>query len=193
MNKPATLLACTLMASSAFAGQPVVTTDKNYKAPEPEACFRDGELQLDIFGMYADGNSPLHAGPIRDHGWGGGIGINYFLTLNLGVGVEAAWLDARENGSLGGGYTAIHNYSASLIYRFVETDSCLAPYVFLGGGVAGDGENWAFGHVGLGAEYRITPQKLGIFADARWNYYGDRFGHGDQNNVAARVGLRIVF
>jgi hypothetical protein len=196
MKKAAILAFATLatLSSPAFAGEKVVTSYKNYKTPIPEACFREHELQLDIFGQYTDGNSPVHAGPIRDHGWGGGIGLNYFFTLNLGVGVEAAWLNARENASLGdGGYTAIHNYSASLIYRFPIQEKCLAPYVFLGGGVAGDGENWAFGHAGLGIEYRIKPQKLGVFLDGRWTYYGDRFGHGDQNNASARVGLRIIF
>jgi hypothetical protein len=191
MKTPVTLI-ITALATPAFAGE-MVATSKTYKAPVPEECFRAGELQLDIFGQYSDGNSPQHAGPVRDHGWGGGIGVNYFFTLNLGIGVEAAWLDAKENGSLGGGYTAIQNYSGSLIYRFPIQEKCLAPYVFLGGGVAGDGENWAFGHAGVGLEYRIKPQKLGLFADARWTYYGDRFGHGDQNNASARVGLRIIF
>jgi hypothetical protein len=192
--KLASALFLASLASTAFAGHEIVTTNKNYKAPVPEACFREGELQIDLFGMYVDGNGSEHAGPVRDHGWGGGIGFNYFFTLNLGVGVEAAWLDAKDNhGSGDGGYTAIHNYSGSLIYRWPIEGRCVAPYAYLGGGVAGDGNNWAFGHVGLGVEYRIQPQKLGVFADVRWTYYGDRFGNGDQNNFGGRVGVRWVF
>jgi hypothetical protein len=193
MKHTATILVSATLAASAFAGHEVVTSGKTYKGPVEEPCFREHELQLDVFGQYYDGNSPDHAGPIRDHGWGGGIGINYFFTLNLGVGIEGSWMSARENRALGSDTTCIHHYSGSLIWRFPIQDRCVAPYLFLGGGVAADGENWAFGHAGVGVEWRITPQKFGVFADARWTYYGDRFGHGDQNNVGGRVGLRWIF
>lgn len=193
MKTISALVLTTFAAATAFAGEQIVTSNKNYKAPAPEECFRAGELQLDIFGYYVDGNGGQHAGQVQDHGWGGGIGLNYFFTLNLGVGVEAAWLDARDNGNLGGGYTAIHNYSGSLIWRFPIQEKCLAPYLYAGGGVAGDGANWAFGHVGAGLEYRIKPQKVALFADARWTYFGDRFGDGDQNNFGGRVGVRFIF
>jgi hypothetical protein len=193
MKFTATILATAVLTSAAFAGERIVTSNKTYKGPVEEPCFGDNEFQIDIFGLYLDGNSPDHAGPIRDHGWGGGIGFNYFFTRNIGVGVDAAWVDADENISLGGGSTVIHHYSGSLIFRFPIDEKCIAPYVYLGGGVAGDGENWAYGHAGVGLEYRIKPQKLGLFVDARWTYYGDRFGNGDQNNVGARVGVRFVF
>jgi len=45
----------------------------------------------------------------------------------------------------------------------------------------------------VGAEYRIVPNKLGIFADGRWNYYGDNYGHDVQNNFLFRAGVRVVF
>jgi hypothetical protein len=121
------------------------------------------------------------------------VGVNYFFNYNLGIGVDASWVSADENASLGDDDTVIHHYSGSLIWRFPIQEKCIAPYVYVGGGVACDGETWAFGHAGLGIEYRLQPQKLGVFADARWTYYGDRFGNGDQNNFGGRVGLRWIF
>lgn len=191
MKTTATIILAVL-GCSAFAGERTVSLGKSYKQPAPEECFGPQELQIDFFGQYYDGNSPFHAGPVRDHGWGGGVGINKFFNYNLGFGVDASWVNAEENASLGSDETVIHHYSASLIYRWPIQDKCIAPYIYVGGGVACDGESWGFGHAGLGVEFRLKPQKLGIFIDGRWTYYGDRFNHGDQNNIGARVGLRWV-
>ena len=191
MKTTCTLLASLAMIAVGSAGERTVTIDKGYQAPEPMDCFKDQELQIDLFGQYTDGNSPNHAGPIRNHGWGGGVGINYFFTRNLGIGVDAAWLYATEHPALGGGKTTIHNLSGSLIARFpIE---CVAPYLYVGGGAALDGEQWASAHAGAGVEWRVEPQKFGVFIDGRWTYYGDRFGHGDLNNFSGRVGVRWVF
>jgi hypothetical protein len=56
-----------------------------------------------------------------------------------------------------------------------------------------DGEQWASAHAGIGVEYRIVPQKVGLFADGRWTYLGDRFGNDDLNFFSTRVGVRFVF
>jgi hypothetical protein len=191
-----TVVACSLLSAAAFAGERVTTVDKNYKTPvAPELCFNDHELQIDIFGQYTVGEGPSQAGPIRDHGWGGGIGVNYFFTRNIGIGIDAAWLYAKDR-SLGDDdddHTTIHNFSGSLIARFPIDDKCLAPYLYVGGGAAVDGEQWASAHAGAGIEFRVQPQKMGIFVDGRWTYYGDRFGHEDLNNFSGRVGVRFVF
>ena len=63
----------------------------------------------------------------------------------------------------------------------------------MGGGADFDGKNGQSATSVLGLEYRIMPNKLGIFADGRWNYYGDRFGHDVQNNFMIRAGVRFVF
>lgn len=191
MKLLATALTALVIHSSAFAGE-MIAIDKNPKNPiVVEECFGPQEFSIDIFGQYTDGNGGDHAGPIGEHGWGGGIGLNYFFTRNIGVGVDAAWLYADENASLGGGTTTIHNLSGSLIARFpIE---CVAPYVYVGGGAALDGAQWASAHAGVGVEWRVQPQKLGLFADVRWTYYGDRFDNGDQNNFSGRLGVRIVF
>lgn len=192
MKTTLTILAAVSFAGTAFAGTRVVES-KTHVVPETE-CFRAKELSLDMFGQYSDGNSPDHAGPIRDHGWGGGIGLNYFITRNFGIGADAAWLGATEAPYAGTrGRTTIHNFSASLIYRFPIDRICTAPYIFAGGGVAVDGDQWAVGHVGVGIEHRIVPNKVALFSDVRWNYYGERFGRGDLNNFGVRAGVRLVF
>jgi opacity protein-like surface antigen len=196
MKAISTLCASTILVAAAVAGDgKQIAIDKGYHAPEA-SCFKDQELQIDIFGQYTVGEGPSHAGPVRDHGWGGGIGINYFFTRNIGIGIDAAWLYAKDRSSVGDDdddHTTIHNFSGSLIARFPIDDKCLAPYLYVGGGAAVDGEQWASAHAGAGLEFRVQPQKMGIFVDGRWTYYGDRFGHEDLNNFSGRVGVRWVF
>jgi len=38
-----------------------------------------------------------------------------------------------------------------------------------------------------------VPERIGIFTDARFTYFGDRYGNGEQNNIMARAGVRFVF
>ena len=195
------LLAITGLVGTSLAGQPMVSsgkTSKEYKPIVEDLCFKDQELQFDIFGAYADGNHP-HAGPIDEHGWGGGIGFNYFFTRMIGIGADATWLYARDNDGSDGrrnddrSTTIVHNFSSSLIFRFPMDSACLAPYVFLGGGFHVDSEQWASAHAGAGIEYRVVPQRIGLFSDVRFTYFGDRYGDGDHNNIMARAGVRFVF
>lgn len=217
------LLAIIALTGSAFAGERVVKASKSHVVPETD-CFRAHELQLDIFGQYSVGEGPDRAGTFRDHGWGGGVGMNYFVTRNFGLGIEGAWLAAKEAnytaravpgapagapagvpaGNLGlpgavagiptnaNNRTTVHNFSASLIYRFPIDRICLAPYIFAGGGVAVDGKQWATAHAGAGVEKRLSS-KVGLFTDARWTYLGDRYGRDELGNLAVRAGVRIVF
>jgi hypothetical protein len=193
------LAAAAALVSTSNAGTQVYAAGKEYKAPVvPEVgCFLDQELQIDIYGAYNDGNGHNHAGPIREHGWGGGVGINYFFARNIGIGVDATWIYADENAAAGNDdssdNTVFHNITGSLIFRFPIDEMCLAPYAFIGGGFHVDGDQWASAHAGLGLEYRIVPNKVGLFTDARWTYFGDRYGHGDQNNVLVKAGVRFVF
>jgi hypothetical protein len=195
-----TLFASIAMAATSFAGHEVVSSGKEYKGgkePAPTYCFNAGELQLDVYGAYVVGEGPAHAGPVRDHGFGGGIGVNYFFTRYLGVGAEGYWISADHNARAGDGRdngdTTFHNVNGSLIFRLPIDALCLAPYAYLGGGAVMDGDKWAVGFAGVGLEYRVIPNKLGLFVDARWNYYGDRYGADDQNNFTSRAGVRWVF
>lgn len=195
------LAATVALAASSFAGTATYSsgkTYKDYKQVEQPTCFSDTEIQVDIFGAYADGNAAVHAGPIKDHGWGGGVGVNYFFARYFGLGAEGYWLAGKHNLAQSDTeaedhLTTFHSGGGNLIFRYPMDSICLAPYVYIGGGATVDGKTWAVGDAGLGLEYRIVPNKIGIFADERWNYYGDRFGHDDLNNFMTRAGVRWVF
>jgi hypothetical protein len=193
------LFASLALAATSFAGHEMysgkdVSKDKNPVLPP--TCFGEKELQIDVFYAYQDGNAGSHAGPIRDNGHGGGIGINYFFSKYVGIGAEGYWVSAENNASQPGATDddkVFHNVNGMVIFRLPIDEACIAPYAFVGGGAALDGQNWAVGFTGIGLEYRVVPNKLGLFIDSRWNYYGDRFGHDVQNNFTSRAGVRWVF
>lgn len=183
---------------------PLIADDgKDVKATKQtvteESCFKDHEFQVDIFGQYAVGEGPHQAGVMRDHGWGGGLGLNYFFFRNVGIGVDGAWMDVKESPAFSQHRrfrdqdTALNSFSGNLILRLPLDHPCIAPYMYAGGGYLGDGLNWGSGDVGVGVEFRIKPQRLGIFLDQRWTYLGDRDGHRDLNFFSSRIGVRIIF
>jgi len=194
-------LTTSLVAAAALAGVAVAgetTSAKSYKqlaAPAPASCFSDRELQIDTFGQASFGDGSK-AGLFRDSAYGGGVGLNYFFHRNIGLGIDAAWLSAKES-TIGGNTdddrTTLHNVTGSLIFRAPIDSACLAPYAYLGGGFHADGYNWASGHVGVGIEFRIVPQKVGIFVDGRWTFLGDRGGEDNLNFASVRAGVRLVF
>jgi hypothetical protein len=152
----------------------------NYASGE---LYRETEVSVDLFGSVSLGGSTidhLTSARIRhDARLGGGAGLNYFFTRNIGVGVDAYSEDST--GSL------IDYASASLILRLPLGSSGFAPYAFGGGGRQFDGAEAWFAQLGAGIEYRFTPQ-LGLFLDARGvlpeetKYYG-----------VVRLGLRFAF
>ena len=186
------------ISAASFAGTESYSGPaKEYKQVEKPACFSDKEIQLDVFGAYQDGHAQQHAGPIKDHGWGGGVAVNYFFARYFGLSAEGSWLEGHDNagasGREGSKSTQFQSVTGSLIFRYPIDAWCLAPYVFTGGGATIDGGATAVYHIGVGLEYRIVPNKIGIFADGRWNYYGDKDGHDVQNNFLFRAGARLVF
>lgn len=110
--------------------------------------------------------------------------------------------------------------TGNLILRYpFEGPICWAPYIFGGGGGVFDGDSVGFGDVGLGVEFRVTPN-MGFFTDWRWQFmsgsnddYGFRsnstirylrntyginrlrvLDNGDRNDVSmTRVGVRFAF
>jgi hypothetical protein len=161
-------------------------------APAP-SVFKPQELQLDLFGVYGVGHAPDHAGPFREHAWGGGIGLNYFQENYFGIGIDADVKRGRENQATGTNRKTFEQYTASIIYRLPMEEYAMAPYFFFGGGLTSGVGTIASAHAGLGMEYRLIPNQVGLFADTRWTYYGDRYGRGDQNNVQIRSGIRFLF
>ncbi len=198
------LLTSMAVAATSFAGTEI-SSGKDKKTVVPTTCFNDHELQLDVYGTYTVGEGPSHAGPVHDHAWGGGIGVNYFFTRYIGIGAEGMWDTGADNGAVFNddhnghhhdgdhGRTTFHHINGDLIFRLPLDQYCLAPYAFLGGGAVLDADDWAVAFAGVGVEYRVVPNKVGVFVDGRWNYFADRFDRGDQNNFTFRAGVRWVF
>lgn len=173
MKKIAFTLAASLaVASSALAGKEI----KEYKQPV-EPCFGDTEFQLDLFGSYTD----TEGGGYSD-GVGGGIGFNYFFSRYVGIGVDGNIFDGGVNG--------VWQTSGSLIARFpVELGGlCLAPYILAGGGVQTDGVTSGTYHAGGGLEFRLVPEKFGVYAEGRYTWAAD-----SDDSAQARLGVRLVF
>ena len=124
--------------------------------------FDPREVTVDGFGFYAS----LDKGGADNGAWGYGIGINYFLTENIGLGADT-YADAFEAPYL-------LDFVGIFRYPLVEYDmGNLAPY-----GLAGVGRQWEhaptwFFDFGAGVEYRFQ-QNLGVFADLRGVFPVDR-------------------
>jgi len=169
------LLTVAVSVTGAFAG----TSAKTFKqtvAPTPECKFRDQELQVDAFaaGAFYNQGRP---------GWGGGLGVNYFFTKFIGLGVEQDVLG--HQGAPGEWITA-----GNLFLRYPICSLNLAPYALVGGGAAyGSGRRGhGFGDVGGGLEYRVTDN-VGLFSDARWVYSSEE----PKSGLLGRAGLRFAF
>jgi hypothetical protein len=176
MNKSLTLIAVVLAtAATSFAGQ-AVSSKKVVVAPM-EDLFRAGEIQLDAFAAGAAGN--YGGGSVN--GFGGGLGLNYFITKYIGVGVDDTLSSLNGNG---------HTYNstqADIIARYPIESWHLAPYALVGGGATWGTKSQGDGNVGVGAEYRIN-RGIGIFADSRYLY-----GNNGLNESLTRAGLRFIF
>jgi hypothetical protein len=170
------LLTCVVLAGTSFAGTAVVSSGKEFKGPvAPVTCFGDTELQIDAFGTY---NAARHQ---YNDGYGGGLGVNYFFLRYVGVGVDSTIYP--------GGAGGVWAFSSSVIARFPIDSICLAPYVLAGGGYSVDGHSFGTWHVGGGLEYRVIPNKLGIFGEGRYTW-----GAGNEcDSAQARLGVRVVF
>jgi hypothetical protein len=170
------LIACLALASSAFAGQEMKES-KDYKAVA-EPCFKDQELQLDLFGSYTDTQGGGHG-----DGFGGGLAVNYFFLRYLGVGVDG---DVNSNSGRGG----IWDFTARIIARYplelAGGSFCIAPYIFAGGGVENHPTAGSF-MTGGGLEWRAT-HNIGVFSEGRYTWVG-----GPNDGVQARVGVRFAF
>jgi hypothetical protein len=174
MKKAAlSLFAVVALAGTSFAGTAVVKSGKDFKQPEPVTCFGDKELQVDAFGSYQWANK-------YQDGFGGGLGVNYFFTRNFGVGVDGNIYDGNANG--------VWAFTGSLIARLPIDSICLAPYILAGGGYTVDGHSNGTVHAGGGLEYRVVPNKVGLFTEGRYTW-----GCNSNSNAQVRLGVRFVF
>jgi hypothetical protein len=164
-------------AASLLAASGVQAQDWNPLSFEPDsAIFSEKELSLDFFGFGSTHNR---------HGsgqgaWGPGVGVNYFLTENLGFGADT-YADA---------FRAPYQLNASIIGRLPLGDKGLpglAPYAY-----GGFGREWHYSpqwipYIGAGVEYRFNAHTA-AFTDLR-----GVFPLQTENAVVWRFGLRFVF
>jgi len=164
-----------LTAAAAFAGDGKTFKDKVVVEP-PTCLFRANELQLDAFATGLFHNSARSA-------WGGGLGVNYYFTKFIGIGVEEDIFARR-------GETTEWATSGNLLLRYPICSWNLAPYAMIGGGATYGckRQGHGFGDIGAGLEYRFT-NNIGLFTDARWLYSSQ----DPQSAVQGRAGLRFAF
>ena len=180
--------------SCAFAGETTYHHDHKSAAQPMDPCFGEKEWQVDLFGAYAFSSSSQD-NLFGDHAWGGGLGVNYFFTRNVGVGIEGSLFDPRSSGDVLG------QAALNVFVRFPIADSCVAPYLFLGGGAVFNAEDvdaadlkgnsddgLLEGHIGVGVEYRIK-HNFGLFVDGRFTVVDKN----DNNYTTIRTGFRIAF
>ena len=118
---------------------------------------------------------------IRNGTWGGGVGLNYFLTREIGISGD---INMGDNGG-----SFVDQALGSLILRWPIGSSCFAPYVFGGGGRAFD-PTWEWlGDAGVGFEFRMNPL-AGFFIDSRYLWH---VKEGSSDRIFFRAGLRVVF
>ncbi|MFZ4483951.1 MAG: outer membrane beta-barrel protein [Chthoniobacterales bacterium] len=214
-----TSLVAAVAVASAIAGPSKVV--KEVIVPEDPCLFRDQEFQIDAFGLgyFNQGGNSFNyynnsnaAGISGRPAWGGGLGINYFFSRYIGIGLEQD-LYGRQSGNspVDAGYTRWATIG-NLFLRYPICSWNLAPYIMIGGGANYgntpkadfDGQalgippnrrgtynsGQGFGHVGGGVEYRFT-KNIGIFSDARYIYSGVAGLAND--NLMWRYGLRFAF
>jgi hypothetical protein len=144
--------------------------------------YTPNELSLDFFGSYLAGEKGLEN--LFDHNirhgvWGGGVGVNYFFTREVGIGGDIVIPDDGGN--------FINNADGSLILRLPIANSGLAPYIYGGGGRQTDPVWQWTAHGGAGVEYRFNPV-TGVFADARYIWVKKT-----SDEIMFRAGVRFEF
>lgn len=156
----------------------------NYNQDADDRLYPDSEITFDLFGLFADDKGKFKDTfntSMRDGQWGAGLGVNYFITRNVGIGADAFGIDNGDD--------LVDAVSASLILRVPIDVAHLAPYVFGGGGRQLEGsDTWTL-HGGVGLELRMN-RHTGIFLDGRYVWPDDN----DRSDYALlRAGVRFAF
>jgi hypothetical protein len=125
---------------------------------QDEPVFGKQELRFDVFGTWAT-RDRRH---MSDDHAGVGLGVDYFLTPNVGIAAES-YIER---------FSWPSHLDVSLVGRIPIESLRFAPYLFGGGGRQWrDGAQWT-AHIGGGVEFRMS-RKTGIFIDAR-EVFADR-------------------
>ncbi|MEM1295237.1 MAG: hypothetical protein AAGH89_07715 [Verrucomicrobiota bacterium] len=143
-------------------------------------CF-NGRWELGFFaaGLFPESD---HSNVTNyDDAVGGGLSIGYWFNENVGLEYSGTWYGTDPE---------IHNSVIDLVLRWPNRYSCLAPYVFGGGGIHADSENVAIARIGGGLDIRFESWScIGLFIDGSYNWVDDHV----QNYAIGRVGIRIPF
>ena len=178
MKKTLSLLAIVLAtAATSFAGQAV---SKKVVVPADNCRFHANEWQIDASVVGAGGTYKGQSG----QGIGGNLGVNYFFTQYLGIGVDNSIGGYKKTSTSGA--QAVDSLQGDLLFRLPICSWNLAPYAMVGGGGNWGPVSQGNGNVGGGLEYRFCPN-VGLFADCRWLY------GANLSMALPRVGLRFAF
>ena len=179
MKKSIVTLIMASFAGVAFAGPPAPAPVKNpvLTPPPPPSCFNPGEWTFDtsVAGLFVDGGNELA---------GGGVGLTYFPTLNVGLGADYSVFS-----------DGIHIYNANLVLRAPIESACLALYGIGGVGGISNGDSSLTWSAGIGVEWRCSKKSnIALFADARYLWVDDYADFGDEDEaILARAGIRVNF
>jgi hypothetical protein len=176
--------AIVFVASTASAEYGGKMGDRFHYDREGTELFPDQEFTIDMFAAYTDPKEKFNDTfdtRLRGGNWGGGLGLNCFLTRNFGLGVDAI---AADNGR-----EFVDASSASIILRLPMDVIHLAPYAFGGGGYNFHGHDSWTAHAGVGLELRLN-QSTGLFTDGR-HVFAENSNTPDYALV--RAGLRFAF
>lgn len=165
------ILTLSLLAFAAFAADTIGTVPTT----KPQLNFTAHELSLDVFG------SSTRADVLGAPNFGGGVGVNYFLTRGLGAGIKATTYNTED--------AAVDDGEVRLIFRAPLWDR-VAPYAFVSGFHNFDKDAWGAG-AGGGLEVRLNHW-LGFYGETGLR---TTVPSGDHPEAAASwrtdVGLRI--
>jgi hypothetical protein len=176
------------MVFSIQAQTDYTTPERAQTSPPPDNVedndlYHGCEFSVDAFGVAALRESDFNNGNLakKDLRWGGGLGINFFLTKYIGVGGDA-YAIANHNGN-----SFVDTTTGNLIIRVPIADTGLAPYIFGGAGYQFEGIDQIVGGPGVGLEFRPV-QHFSIFVDARFLFAAKTDNYG-----LARAGIRLSF
>lgn len=177
-----TLAILTASFSLATAGDwggksPIAPSGKGSVGGGPSgcACYDSGfEFGGYLSAWFPDGDSSY------EDEIGGGASLSYFATPNFGI--EAAYSVIATDSEK-------QIATVNAVYRFVNTASCVAPYVMAGGGLQANGSNHGLLDVGAGIDMRFESWGcIGLFADATYNWVEDA-----ADFTLVRAGIKIPF
>jgi hypothetical protein len=183
-----TLLSLALaLATTSFCCAGESVSSKKVIVTTDDCRFHAHEWQIDSSTAGLVGMS----GGESKQGLGGNLGVSYFFSKYLGLGVDDS-VGSEHNAGMSGfsGLQAYTSLQADLLLRYPICAWNLAPYAMIGGGATWGPSSQGDGNVGGGFEWRFM-KNLGFFADCRW-LYGNN-GNFALSQALPRVGIRLSF